>query len=161
MSWTMPWPRSRQGRRRLCEIGFRHCLGTGRDRLDDIVIAGAAAEITFELLADRLFGEVMALAVNHVDGRHDHAWGAEAALQTWTSAERFLERVQRRATTRKPLDGPALVTVGHDRQRGARLHRLAVEMHDAGAALRGIAANMRAGQSQILAQELHQESARV
>jgi hypothetical protein len=32
-------------------------------------------------------------------------------------------------------------------------------MHDAGAALRGVAADMGAGQPQILAQELHQQGA--
>ena len=40
------------------------------------------------------------------------------------------------------------------------LARDAVDMHDAGAALRGVAADMRAGQPQIFAQELHQQGAR-
>ena len=44
-------------------------------------------------------------------------------------------------------------------ERGAGLHRLAVEMDDAGAALRGVAADMRAGEPQVLAQELDQERA--
>ena len=34
-------------------------------------------------------------------------------------------------------------------------------MHDAGAALAGVAADMRAGEAQILAQELHQQRARI
>ena len=34
-------------------------------------------------------------------------------------------------------------------------------MHDAGAALRGVAADMRAGEPQVLAQQLHQKRARV
>ena len=34
-------------------------------------------------------------------------------------------------------------------------------MHDAGAALRGVAADMRAGEPQVLAQELHQQGARI
>ena len=44
---------------------------------------------------------------------------------------------------------------------GAGLHRLAVHMHHAGAALRGVAADMRAGEPQVLAQELHQQGARI
>ena len=42
----------------------------------------------------------------------------------------------------------------------AGLGRDAVDMHDAGAALRGVAAHMRAGQPEIFAQELHQQGAR-
>jgi hypothetical protein len=46
------------------------------------------------------------------------------------------------------------VAVGHYRKRGAGLYGFAVEMHDAGAALRGVAADMGAGQPQVFAQEL-------
>ena len=67
--------------------------------------------------------------------------------------------MQRRAIGCQPLDGANLVAIGHHRKRGAGLHRLAVEMHDAGAALRGVAADMGAGQPQILAQKLHQQRA--
>ena len=104
---------------------------------------------------------VVALAVHHIDRGHDHAGRAEAALQAVMLAKRLLHRMQRRAVGGKPLDGPDLVAVGHDRQRGAGFHRLAVEMHDAGAALRGVAADMGAGQPQIFAQELHQQGAGV
>ena len=40
-------------------------------------------------------------------------------------------------------------------------HCLAVHVHDAGAALRRVAAHMGAGEPQVLAQELHQQGARV
>src|SRR6266566_2103188 len=153
------WPRSRQSR--LCEVGFRHRLGAGGDRLDDVLVAGAAAEIAFELFADGVLGEVMALAVDQIDGGHDHAGRTEAALQAMVLAEGLLHRMQRRAVGGQSLDGPDFMPVGHHHQRGAGLHRLTVEMHDAGAALRGIAADMGAGQPQVLAQELHQEGAGV
>src|SRR5208337_4111283 len=39
----------------------RHRLGAGGDRLDDIVIAGAAAQVALELLADGAVVEVVAL----------------------------------------------------------------------------------------------------
>jgi hypothetical protein len=74
-------------------------------------------------------------------------------------AERLLHRMQRRAVGGKALDGLDLVPVSHDRERGAGFDRLAVEMHDAGAALRGVAADMGTGQPQILAQKLHQQCA--
>ena len=73
-------------------------------------------------------------------------------------AERRLHRMQLGAV------GQALD--GHDRRpRGLRgehragLHRLAVDMHDAGAALRRVAADMRPGQAEILAQEMNQQRA--
>ena len=46
-------------------------------------------------------------------------------------------------------------------KRRAGLDRLAVDMNDAGAALAGIAADMGAGQAEMLPQELHQERARL
>ena len=101
--------------------------------------------------------EIVALAMDHIDRGHDHAGGAEAALQAVMLAEGFLHRMQRRAIGGQPLDGPDLVAVGHHRKRGAGLHRLAVEMHDASAALRGVAADMGTGQPQVFAQKLHQE----
>src|SRR5712692_4325368 len=141
----------------LREVGVRHRLGARRDRLDDVLVADAAAEIAFELFADGVVAEIMALAVNHVDRGHDHAGGAEATLQPVMLAKRLLHRMQRRAVSGKAFDGLDLVPVSHDRERGAGFDRLAVEMHDAGAALRGVAADMGAGQPQILAQELHQQ----
>src|SRR5215469_11770086 len=58
-----------------------HGLGAGRDRFDDVVIAGAAADVAFELLADGVVVEVVTLAPDHVDRSHDHARCAVAALQ--------------------------------------------------------------------------------
>src|SRR6266852_5613047 len=145
----------------LCEIGVRHRLGARRDRLNDVLITGAAAEIAFELFANGVLAEIVALAVDDINRGHDHAGRAEAALQAMMLAERLLHRMQRRAVGGKTLDGLDLLPVSHDRERGAGFDRLAVEMHDAGAALRGVAADMGAGQPQILAQKLHQQGAGV
>src|SRR5262249_44585334 len=48
-------------------------------------------------------------------------------------------------------------SVGLHRQHRARLHRLAVEQDGADAAVGGVAADVRAGQAQVLAQEVHEE----
>src|SRR5690349_14348237 len=61
---------------------LRHRLCAGGDRLDDVVVAGAAAEVALELLADGVVVEIVTLAVDHIDRGHDHAGRAEAALQT-------------------------------------------------------------------------------
>src|SRR5687767_349967 len=47
-----------------------HLAGGGEDRLDDIVVARAAADIAFQLVADRLLVEIAAVAADHVDGGH-------------------------------------------------------------------------------------------
>ena len=124
---------------------------------DDVLIAGAAAQIAFELFADDVVRQIVSLAMNHVDRGHDHARRAEAALQAMMLAKRFLHRMQRRAVGGQALDGLDLMAVGHHRERGAGFDGLAVEMHDAGAALRGVAADMGAGQPQVFAQKLDQQ----
>src|SRR6202044_448945 len=53
-----------------------HGLGAGGDRLDDVVVAGAAADIALELLADGVIVEIVALAAHDIDRGHDHARGA-------------------------------------------------------------------------------------
>ena len=129
-------------------------------RFDDVVIARAAADIAFELFADRVLVELRALAVDDVDRRHDHARRAEAALQAVIVLERLLHRMQL-AALGEPFDRRDVRASQRGREHGAGLDRASVDMDDAGAALRGVAADMRAGQAEILAQELHQQRARV
>src|SRR5258706_29781 len=78
----------------LLRAALRHRLRARGDRLHDVVVAGAAADVAFELVPDGLVVERVALAGHHVDRGHDHAGGAEAALQAVILAERFLHRVQ-------------------------------------------------------------------
>src|SRR3984957_17737944 len=155
----IPWMSPDGCVRRLSEVGLGHRLGAGGDRQHDILITSAAAQVAFELLADGVDGEIVALAVDDIDRGHDHAGGAETAFQSGILAEGFLHRIQGPAIDRQPFDRTDLVPVRHHRQRGAGFDRSAVEMHDAGAALRGIAADMGTGEPQIFAQELHQKRA--
>src|SRR5215813_998527 len=150
------------GRRRpLLSPAVAHSLGAGRDRLHDVVVAGAAADVAFELMADGLLIELVALAVHDVDRRHDHARRAVAALQPMMLAERFLHRMQRPVLLGQALDGGDVGALDLPGEDGARLHGLAVDMHDAGATLRGVAANVGTGEPQVVAQELHQQRARI
>src|SRR6202022_4263860 len=105
----------------LREIGVRHRLGARRDRRNDVLVAGAAAQIALELFADGVVTEVVALAVDDIDRGHDHAGRAEAALQAVMLAEGFLHRMQRRAVGRKALDGLDLMAIGPHRERGEGL----------------------------------------
>jgi hypothetical protein len=121
------------------------------------VIAGAAAEIAFEIFADFAVGRV-GVVLHQVERAHDHAGRAEAALQRVIVAKRLLHRVQRVAVG-DVLDGLDRAALGLHRQQRARLDRLAIDMDDAGAALAGVAADMGAGEAERLAQELHQQGA--
>src|ERR671920_494434 len=69
-----------------------HLGGRRADRLDDVVVAGAAAEIALEPLADFLFRGIR-IALHEIDRAHDHAGRAKAALQAVVLAERRLHRV--------------------------------------------------------------------
>src|SRR5882724_10934741 len=86
-------------------VSLLHRLGAGRNRLDDVVVAGATAEITFELVPNGGIVEIVALAVNHVDRSHDHAGRAIAALQPVVLAERLLHGMQRPVRISEALDG--------------------------------------------------------
>ena len=79
-----------------------------------------------------------------------------AALQAVIVAERRLHRVQFVAL-RDALDGGDVAAGRLPGQHGAGLHRPAVDMDDAGAALAGVAADMGAGQTQVFAQEMDQQ----
>src|SRR6185436_5696631 len=79
-----------------------HGGGTGAHGGDDVVVARAAAQVALEALAHRVLVEIAALAGREVDGGHDHAGGAEAALQAVVLAERLLHGMQ------LAVDGEAL-----------------------------------------------------
>jgi hypothetical protein len=49
-------------------------------------VGGAAADVAFQLVADGCLIQLVAVAVHDIDRRHDHAWGATAALQAKIAA---------------------------------------------------------------------------
>ena len=91
---------------------------------------------------------------------HQHAGRAVTALQPVLGHEAGLQRVQR-AVLLQALDRHELLAVGLHREHRARLHRAAVHEHGAGAAVRGVAADVGAGQPQILAEQVDQQQARL
>src|SRR3954471_9338829 len=127
----------------------------GLHGLDDVVIAGAAAEVALEPVADLVVRRVRML-LQEARRRHDHPGRAVAALQRVVLLERALHRVQL-AVRRETLDRRDLVAVRLDGEQRARLHRLAVEMDGASTAGRRVAADVRAGEVQLLAQRVDEE----
>ena len=104
------------------------------DRILDGAIAGAAAQIAFQ--RTRTIG---ALRLGERSGGHDHAGCAEAALKALRVEKRLLHRMQFVAG-REAFDGGDLAAFGAKRRHQARMHRLAVQIDGAGAAIAGVAA---------------------
>src|SRR6266487_1056493 len=136
---------------------------------DDVLIAGAAAQVPGERLADRALVGIGMLTQEGHEG-HEDAWRAEPALQPVGLAERGLERMQRIAppappappgAVRQPLDGRDVVAIHLDGEHQAGAYRLAVHQHGTGAAHAVLAPDVRAGESQLVAQKVGEEQPRL
>src|SRR2546425_1056963 len=132
-----------------------HVFGRPLDRLDDVVIAGAPAEVAFQLVADLLLGGAR-IALEELGGRQDHARRAEAALQAMLLPEALLDRMEI-AVLGEPFDGRDRRAVRLHREERARLHRLPVHEDGARAALARIAAHVRAGETHGLADVVNEQ----
>ena len=140
--------------RSLAPAGVPH-PGDGRfDGFEDLQVAGAAAEVARERLANPLARRLRvpsssALAVTRNAGR------AVAALRAAQVGEGFLQRMQRPSAA-----SPSMVVIDRavalDAEHQAREHRLAVDEHRARAALAQLAAVLGAGELQVLPQHFEQ-----
>ena len=143
--------------------GYLACLSAAVFRgvlngVDDVLIAGAAAEVAGDAVANLLLAR-RRIVLQQVDRRHDHARRAVAALQAVLFPEALLHRMQL-AFRRQPFDRHHRRAVGLHREDRARLRAAAVDEHGARAALAGVAADMRAGEIEMFAQEVHEQRAR-
>src|SRR5581483_4589055 len=134
-------------------------LGRPADGPDDVLVAGAAAHRAADGLAD-LLGRGIGVNVEQRPGGDHHGRRAEPALEAVLPHEPFLDRVEPPVLLH-PLDGADLPAGGHGRQHGAALHRHAVHGHDADAAVRGVAPPVRAGQPEVVPEEVHEEQPRL
>src|SRR3954447_20509995 len=137
--------------------GFALAEGSGRllDRLDDVDVAGAATQVAADPVADLRLGRVVVLAKQPV-GLHDHPRRAEPALEPVLVPERLLQRVEG-APGRHPFDRLDLTAVGLDREHGAALGALAVDLDRACAAVAGVATDVCPGQAEVVAQEVDEQ----
>src|SRR5882762_10608626 len=159
---TPPYPRrgNAAGLRRERSFPFlRHALGGELHRLDDLLIAGAAAQVSADRIADLLFGRIR-IRVQQSLGSDQHPWSAVAALQAVRLAEAVLQDAQRSVGFGETLDGGDAVAVRLHRVHEAGTHRLSVEHHRARAANAVLAADVCAGEEQFFAQPVHQGQAR-
>src|SRR5215475_7414020 len=129
------------------------------DRVDDRLIAGAAAVIAGEMRADLFAARNAATGEQFLRGQQ-HARRAIAALQGVARDERLLQ-IGDLVRIGDPFDGVDARAVALHRQHQAAAHHHAVDAYAAGAAYAVLAADMTAGERNVFAQEVDQRLARV
>src|SRR4029450_13750844 len=120
-----------------------HRLGAGGDRLNDIVIAGATADVALEFFTDRCLIR-LAPSTHDIKCHHHHARGAVAALKAVILTKSRLHRVEGGLGRGQSLNGGDRRALALERGHGARFYRYAIDMHDTRAALRCVATDVRA-----------------
>src|SRR5215470_4585459 len=126
---------------------------------DHAGVAAAAAEVAGQRLAHLLLGRTRR-AVEQRPRAHHHPRRAVAALRGLLGDERRLKRIGtgRRAET---LDGDHVLTGERAGRRRAGAEGATIHQHGAGAALAEPAAQARAGQPEVVAQDVQQRHVRV
>ena len=104
------------------------------DGVLDGAVAGASAQVALEQV-----GQVVQVVIGQGGGGHDHAGGAEPALEAGGVDEPLLDRGQV-AGQAESGHGRDLCALGPERRVDAGVHRSAVDQHGAGAAVAGVAA---------------------
>src|SRR5258708_22189153 len=160
---TPPYPRrgNAAGLRRERSFRFlRLALGGELHRLDDLLVAGAAAQISSDRVADLRLGRVR-IRVQQSLRSDEHAGRAVAALQAVRLAEAVLQHAHRAVGLREALDGGDAVAVRLHRVHEAGAYWLAVEHHRARAANAVLAADVRAGEPELLPQPVDERKPRL
>ena len=131
-----------------------HLRGRIQHGADDLVVAGAAAEVAGQPVARLVFGRVR-VGVEQRLGGDQQARRAEAALQGRVLEELLLQRMQS-----PPSAMPSMVSIRRPsasaRQHQAGADQAAVDDDAAGAAVARAAAFLGAGQAQLVAQRVEQ-----
>jgi len=129
------------------------------DGADDAGVAGAAAVGVLERDADVVVGRVRVFG-QQGGGGHQQAGRAEAALHRAVGDERLLQRVEPfrpvRVVAGQPFHGDDRAALGLEGRVVTGEHRHAIHLDGADAALRFVAADLGAGQAEIVAQDFGQ-----
>ena len=133
------------------------CIGGGVEhRADDLVVAGAAAQVAGQPVADLVPRSASGLLLQQRLGGDDEARRADAALQGRVFQELLLQRVQPLRRRRRPSMVVTALPCDLDAQDQAGIDQPAVQDDVAGAAVAVVAAFLRAGQPQLVAQHFEQ-----
>src|SRR5215475_2607015 len=129
------------------------------DRPHDVLVARAPADLAGQSLTELLRHRVRVVVEQPAGGQH-HARRTEAALEPVAAGETLLDGVEP-AVPFQAFHREHPPAVGHGGEHRARLHRQLVHPDHAGAAVRGVAAPVGAGQPELIAQEMDQQQPRL
>jgi hypothetical protein len=136
-----------------------HCLCRVLDRVDDVLIAGTAAEISVKSVADFILGGLRVPHQQLVCGKN-HSRSAETALQPVTFPKGLLNRMEF-LPLRQTFDGQHIGAISLDRKDRAGLDGGVVEHHRARPADAGLAAYVGARQPDHIPKKMNQEQPRL
>jgi hypothetical protein len=134
---------------------LRHLACGVLNRFHNILIARAAAQIAGDSPTNVALGW-LGILLQECVRRHQHAGSTEPALQTMLLFEAFLQRVKL-PFLEESLDRKKVRSIRLDGKHRARLDCLAVKDDGASAAVAGVAANVRACQTECFADEMNEE----
>jgi len=127
-------------------------------RVHNVLVTGAAAEVSIKRVANLAFRR---LRIPHkkLMCSKNHSRGAKSALKPVTFPEGFLKRMQI-FSLRQPFDRHNISAVSLHRKHSAGLHCGIIQHHRARSANTGLAADVRARQSEDIAKKMNQEQPR-
>ena len=124
-----------------------HAVGAGLYRFHYVMVAGAAADVTFKPFPDFFFARIR-VVLYQIQCAHNHAGRAKAALQSAVFAK-CLHWVQG-VTVCETFDRCDVGTLALRGQDCAAFDGLSVLVNYTSATLAGIATNMSTGKAQVL-----------
>jgi hypothetical protein len=124
------------------------------DRVDDLLVASAAAEVAGKSLANLVVGRIRD-AVKEVMRGHDEPWRTEATLDGSGLDERRLDEIKD-VIVRESFDRGDLTTLGLSGEHKARAHEHTVEVDGAGTALTLLTRVLRTRKPKVLAEQKEQ-----
>lgn len=134
-------------------------FGRVLNRVDDMRVAGATAEVAFQTMDDFFSGGAR-VCLQEMHSGHDHSRRAVAALQRMAFPKSLLHGVQF-AIAGQALDRGHFGTIGLNREERAGLDCFAVEKDRAGAANARFTTHMSPSQAAVIPQEMDQQRSRI
>jgi hypothetical protein len=127
--------------------------------VDDALVAGAPAEVSGQALADLLVAGFRVVTQQSGDGRHETRC-TETTLEAVAFSQRRLNGGEFTVGGSDVFDGGDLLAVDLDREEQAGADGLTVQQHRTGAAGTVFAAQVGAGETAPLAEEVRQRHTR-
>src|SRR5882672_5014110 len=138
---------------------LRYAFGGELHRLDDLLVAGAAAQVAADGVANLVFGRIRD-RIQQGLRCDEHSRGAVAALKAVRLAEAVLQYAHRAVGIRETFDGGDAVAVCLHRVHEAGTYRLSVEHHRARPADAVLTADVRAGEPELISQPVDERKPR-